>query len=308
MASVLDGVDQRTRLAGENRLELLLFHLGSSQVFGINVFKVQEVIQCPKLNKMPNANAFMHGLAYLRGRTIPVLDLGLAIGKGAIKKPDESFVIVSEYNQTIQGFLVDSVDRIVNIKWEDIKAPPKGLGKDNYMTAVTRIDDKLVEIIDVEKILAELVGIMNDAPSDELIEAGMQQKHRIFVVDDSGVARNQVKRTLEAIGMDCILAKNGKEAITMLKEMVASANGEQIDLDLVISDIEMPEMDGYTLTREIRANDNLKHLPIILHSSLSGQFNKNMVEQVGADRFLPKFSAQKLAMDVEDILGIKAAS
>ncbi len=204
--------------------------------------------------------------------------------------------------------MVDSVDRIVNMKWEEIKAPPKGLGKENYMTAVTKIDDNLVEIIDVEKILAELVGIMNDAPADELVEASAQNSRRVFIADDSSVARNQIKRTLEMIGMECIVANNGKEALTMLKAMVSPEADEKQDLDLIISDIEMPEMDGYTLTREIKTDSHLQHIPVILHSSLSGQFNKKMVDQVGADRFLPKFSAERLSREVEDILGLNVSA
>lgn len=305
MAGILDGVDQRTRLVGENRLELLLFTLGGRQRFGINVFKVQEVIQCPPLTRMATSNPIVRGITNMRGRTISILDLGMAIGKRPIENADDAFVIVSEYNRTIQGFLVSAVDRIINMKWEDIKTPPRGLGSQNYMTAVTEVDGELVELIDVEKILAELVGVMTDISDTTQLEGANDRPIRLLVVDDSSVARNQIKRTLEQLGMDCILAKNGREGVDTLLSMSKDNANIYDQIDAVISDVEMPEMDGYTLTAEIRKNEQLKALPILLHTSLSGTFNKNMVSQVGADMFVPKFNAEELAGSVRSLLKSK---
>ncbi len=305
MAGILDGVDQRTRLVGENRLELLLFTLGGHQRFGINVFKVQEVIQCPPLTRMASANPIVRGITHMRGRTIAILDLGMAIGKRPIENVDEAFVIVAEYNRTVQGFLVTAVDRIINMKWEDIKTPPKGLGSQNYMTAVTEVDGELIELIDVEKILAELVGVMTDISDTTQLEGANDRPIRLLVVDDSSVARNQIKRTLEQLGMDCILAKNGREGVDTLLSMSKDNKNIHDQIDAVISDVEMPEMDGYTLTAEIRKNEQLKALPVLLHTSLSGTFNKNMVSQVGADMFVPKFNAEELAKSVRSLLKSK---
>ncbi len=302
MAGILDGVDQRTRLVGENRLELLLFTLGGHQRFGINVFKVQEVIQCPPLTRMASANPIVRGITNMRGRTISILDLGMAIGKRPIENIDDAFVIVSEYNRTVQGFLVTAVDRIVNMKWEDIKTPPRGLGSQSYMTAVTEVDEELIELIDVEKILAELVGVTTDISDTSQLEGANERPLRLLVVDDSSVARNQIKRTLEQLGMECILAKNGREGVDALLGMSKEHENIYDHLDAVISDVEMPEMDGYTLTTEIRKNEKLKALPILLHTSLSGTFNKNMVSQVGADMFVPKFNAEELAESVRSLL------
>lgn len=158
MAGVLDSVNQRTQLVGQNRLELLLFRLRGRQIYGINVFKVKEVFQCPRLSSIPNSRAVVRGVAHTRGETIPVIDLGMAIGLPGIPQEDlpNSFVIITEYNRKTQGFLVTGVDRIMNMNWEDILPPPKGTGKDIYLTAVTKIDDKLAEIIDVEKVLSEV--------------------------------------------------------------------------------------------------------------------------------------------------------
>ena len=112
MSGVLANVDLRTQLAGHNRLELLLFRLDSKQLFGINVFKVQEVIQCPPLTQVPDSHAVVRGITNMRGRTITVMDLGMAIGCAGVDKPEENFVVVTEYNQHVQGFLVGGVDRI----------------------------------------------------------------------------------------------------------------------------------------------------------------------------------------------------
>lgn len=297
MASVLDKVDQRTRLAGENRLELLLFNLGGRQHFGINVFKVQEVIRCPGLTSIPHAHPIMKGLAHLRGKTIPVLDLGMAIGKAALQNASDCYVIISEYNRSTQGFLVNGVDKIVNINWDDVQPPPKGLGDDNYMTAVTRVDDELIEIIDVEKILAEMVGLMTELKEGrETLQS--EKGLRILVADDSSVARNQIKRTLDQMSIEVTLANNGKEAHDILKNAVADGQDITEVFDILISDVEMPVMDGYTLTKQIRQDDRLRSLPIMLHTSLSGSFNDSMVKNVGADRFVPKFRAEEFADEV----------
>ena len=156
MSGILDSVNQRTQLVGQNRLELLTFRLNRRQRYGINVFKVKEVLQCPKLTTMPNLHPLVKGIALIRGQTISVIDMSLATGGRPIDDLDNCFVIISEFNRSIQGFLVSSVERIINMNWESILPPPKGAGKANYLTAVTEIDNELVEILDVEKILDEI--------------------------------------------------------------------------------------------------------------------------------------------------------
>ena len=157
MAGILDSVNQLTELVGQNRLELLLFSLpGRSQRFGINVFKVREVLQCPRLTVMPKIHRYVRGVAHIRGQTISVIDLSMAIGGRAVDNLDNSFVIIAEYNRSVQGFLVEGVEKIINMDWSKILPPPQGMGKINYLTAVTQVDDKLVEILDVEKILDEI--------------------------------------------------------------------------------------------------------------------------------------------------------
>jgi len=305
MAGMMDGVDQRTNLVGENRLELLLFGLGGRQKFGINVFKVQEVIQCPALTIIPHSHRIVRGIANMRGKTIPIMDLAMAIGRKPIELTGEQYIIISEYNRTTQGFLVYNVDRIVNLNWKEIMAPPNGVGKNNYMTAVTKIEEKLVEIIDVEKVLAEIVGMEINVAEDSAVDSGEATKIKLLVADDSLVARKQVKATLDKVGLECDLAKNGAEALKMLQAAVADGKPISDTYDVMISDIEMPEMDGYTLTTEVRADDRLKSLPIMLHTSLSGTFNSNMVKKVGADKFVAKFDAGELAREVKLLLAEK---
>lgn len=305
MASVLDSVDSRTQLAGHNRLELLLFRLQGKQRYGINVFKVQEVIRCPKLTHIPQADNRVIGVAHLRNRTIPVMDLGLAISNQPIKDIENSFVIVTEYNRFIQGFLVAAVDRITNMNWKDILPPPKGSGSASYLTAVTHIDKEMVSIIDVERVFADVMGA-NEEVSDDILQGSVdmetEKPKHVLVVDDSSVARNQVKRVLEKVGIECTLANDGQAGLEVLESWVA--NGENIDekIALVISDIEMPRMDGYTLTTKIRKDPRLQGLYVMLHTSLSGVFNNSMVEKVGANHFIPKFKPNELANTVMNLV------
>ncbi|HDZ32158.1 MAG TPA: chemotaxis protein CheV [Pseudoalteromonas sp.] len=304
MAGILDSVNQRTQLVGQNRLELLLFKLRGRQRFGINVFKVREVLQCPPLTSMPKSNAYIRGVAHIRGQTISVIDLSMAVGGRPIDNIKDSFIIIAEYNRSVQGFLVGGVERIVNMNWEKIMPPPSGAGRYSYLTAVTEIENELVEILDVEKILNEICPV-NTEVSAEVAQSGDIQKDLgeriVFIADDSAVARNQVKRALEPLGVQTELAKNGKEALIRLKEIAELDCKNDITerVALLISDVEMPEMDGYTLTAEIKADPKLAPLHVILHTSLSGVFNQAMIEKVGADDFIAKFNPDELATAVK---------
>jgi two-component system chemotaxis response regulator CheV len=284
MSSIMDSVNQRTQLVGQNRLELLLFRLNGRQRFGINVFKVREVLKCPPLTQIPKLNTLVRGIAHIRGQTISIIDLSLATGGRRIENLENGFVIIAEYNRSVQGFLVGSVDRIINTKWDSILPPPKGTGRASYLTAVTEVEDELIEILDVEKILNEISPLN-------------------FIADDSSVARNQVKKALTPLGLEIEVAHNGLEALNRLKE-IASETGDVTDrVGILVSDIEMPVMDGYTLTAEIKNNPELSRLRVVLHTSLSGVFNQAMVKKVGADDFIAKFHPDELATAVEKWLG-----
>ncbi len=301
MSSILDSVNQRTQMVGQNRLELLLFKLKGKQIYGINVFKVREVLQCPELTEMPKRNPVVRGVAHIRGSTISVIDLSLAVGGPSLGNVQDCFVVIAEYNRKVQGFLVKAVERIVNMNWSDIHPPPKGSGRTSYLTAVTDIEGELVEIIDVEKILAEIT------PNDAVVSDAIVEQHAsrapidkvVLIADDSSVARGQIKRTVEQLGFKTRLCKDGREALEFLEGIIAAGNQVDDQVLMLISDIEMPEMDGYTLTAEIRNNEKLRDMWVMLHTSLSGVFNEAMVQKVGANDFIPKFNPDELAAAVQ---------
>lgn len=300
MAGVLETVNQRTQLVGENRLELLLFRMEGPQVYGINVFKVKEVLQCPDLTVLPRSHPVVRGVAHLRIGTIPIMDLSMATGNAPISNVENAFVIITEYNLKTQGFLVAGVERIVNMNWGDIHPPPKGTGREHYLTAVTEIDSKLVEIIDVEKVLAE-VSPMNETMSENVVSEAVAEeakKQHVLIVDDSKIARKQVQRCLEEIGVEVTALNDGMQAWNHLQELTDAGERPQDKYLMMISDIEMPEMDGYTLTSNVRADSRIADFHIVLHTSLSGVFNKAMVEKVGADGFIAKFNPDILGEEV----------
>ncbi|MDZ7902614.1 MAG: chemotaxis protein CheV [Rheinheimera sp.] len=308
MSSSLNSVNQRTNLVGQNRFELLMFRLNGPQPFGINVFKVREVLKCTELSEMPGSSPQVRGIAHLRGVPITVIDLSLATGGSAITDISNAFVLVTEYNRSTQGFLVGGVDRIINVNWEQISPPPSGAGKAHYLTAVTEIEGKLVQIIDVEKVFFEISPVNEDV-SQQVIEEAQQidfSKMTVLVADDSMIARKQVKNALQSIGINVELVNDGRSALNWL-EAKAAELGDNLTkvVPLLISDIEMPEMDGYTLTAEIKANPDLRNLHIVLHSSLSGVFNEAMVKKVGADQFIAKFHPDELVLAVQKWMGNK---
>lgn len=310
MAQLLHAVDRRTQIVGENRLELLLFRLHGGQLYGINVFKVQEVIRCPKLTHVPNSKDIVRGIANMRGKTIPVIDLSMALGKPPVEDLSTAYIIIADYYRSVQGFLVTGVDRIVNMNWEEILPPPKGSGGAHYLTAVTNVEDKIVEIIDLEKVLHDITGIDVEVSEQVAshIEENISRVKTVLVADDSTVARKHIKRTLDQIGVDCVLVKDGKEALEYLEKVAEDSGDIDEKLSVVVSDIEMPNMDGYTLTTAIRQNPKLHDLHVILHTSLSGIFNHAMVEKVGANEFVPKFSADDLANAIVAVVDRPAKS
>ncbi len=304
MASLIDSIDQRTQLVGENRLEILMFRLHGRQLFAINVFKVQEVVRLPKLNLIPQRHPHMCGVITLRGKTIPVIDLAQAVGMRPLIPNENSTVIVTEYNRSIQAFLIGSVERIVNLTWETIQPPPRTAGRQHYLTAITNVDDAIVEIIDVEKVLAEIVP-MNTKISEETLSRPILSKARgreVLIVDDSRVAIHQLTDALGQLGMIVHTATDGLKGLRQLQEWADQGEVLTDKLLMVITDAEMPEMDGYRLTTEIRQDSRLQDLYVVMHTSLSGSFNAAMVKKVGCDNFLSKFQPDRLAEVVAERL------
>ncbi len=306
MSGVLSSVDQRTNLVGENRLELLLFKLNSQQLFAINVFKVKEVLKVPAMTKLPGSDSHVVGVASLRGESVPVIDLRAAIGFRPMTGNEEQNLIITEYNRTVQGFLVGQVMNIVNTAWTEITPPPRTAGRSNYLTAITRIKNKdaeqIVEIIDVEKVLAQIVHYDVQISADILDETltDKMSGQRILIVDDSSTARGQVRATLEQFGIEVIECSDGLEAYNKLKGWCDQGKSVHDEIMMMITDAEMPEMDGYRLTHEVRNDPRMNDLFITLNTSLSGSFNEAMVQKVGCNRFISKFQPDLLVQVVQD--------
>ena len=298
MAGILDSVDQRTQLVGENRLEILMFRLAGRQLFAINVFKVQEVLQMPKLTLMPQRHRFVCGVVNLRGQTLPVIDLSQAIGMRPLVPDERSTIIVTEYNRSVQAFLVGSVDRILNLNWESIQPPPGGAGRQHYLTAITKVEDQIVEIIDVEKVLAEIVPMSTKVSAEKLADPLLEKARgrEVLLVDDSQVALQQTLNVLRQLGFDCTAVRSGHAALEQLHEYHQAG----MPFELLVSDIEMPELDGYSLVQEIRRSPDIAGTYVLLHTSLDSTMNTEKARSVGANAVLTKFSSVDLSQALLD--------
>ena len=305
MSDLMKSIDERTRLAGTNKLEILLFSLGVDsrtgrrETFGINVFKVREVMRTPSITSAPDMPSAVKGMVSLRGVLVPVVDLAEYIGVQP-ESPRE-IMIVTEYNRHTQGFLVEGVDTILRLDWAQMRVPPDMLMSNlgGLVTAVTELPDgRLVMMLDVERVLAETTKY-DDGFMFKDIQPVADSDITVFFADDSSVARGQIQRTLEALGMKFISAVNGRAAWDELLKIAAYAesSGRRVSdmVQVVLTDVEMPEMDGYILTKNIKSDPRFAGIPVIMHSSLSGMSNQQLGQSVGVDEYVPKFEPQRLA-------------
>ena len=305
MSELLKSIDARTKLAGTNKLEILLFSLGVDartgrrETFGINVFKVREVMRTPPITAAPEMPSSVEGMVSLRGALVPVVDLAKYTGLGT--DTPRSIMIVTEYAGHTQGFLVEAVDTILRLDWGQMRVPPEMLMAEHggLVTAVTELaDNRLVMMMDVEKVLSETTNY-----DDEVVYRNIKPLNNpaltVFFADDSIVARKQIMRTLEAMNVKYVGAINGLEAWSELEKMAAYAvaSGQKITdlVSLVLTDVEMPEMDGYILTKKIKSDPRFSGVQVVMHSSLSGMSNQQLGKSVGVDEYVPKFEAQKLS-------------
>jgi two-component system, chemotaxis family, chemotaxis protein CheV len=310
MARVLESVDRLTRLVGQNRLELLLFRLATKQLYGINVFKVREVVHSPPLRRFPLAHPLVAGLARVRGVTVPILDVAKAIGLPSLDPERPAYIVLTEFSRSVQGLLVSGIERIVNAGWDSVRPPPSEDPESTHITAITYFDGALVQIIDVERVLDLVIGPVSGVSADVASEARRALQgspKRALVADDSAVARNQIRRALEDIGVEAILCNDGSQALERLTRWAEEGDVAE-HISMVISDIEMPQMDGYTLVREIRNDRRLKQLYVMMHSSLSGRFNAQACKDAGADQLLAKFAPDEFARAVTAYLGAERAA
>jgi two-component system chemotaxis response regulator CheV len=310
MATLIDSIDERTKLAGTNHLEVLLFSLGTNdetgrdEVFGINVFKVREVLNIPEITSAPEMPEGVEGFVSLRDDMVPIINLQKFCNLSS--KDEPKILMITEYNTHVQGFLVNAVDTIQRLNWEQVKEPPPLLSKrmGGLVTAVSELADKrLVMIMDVEKVLADAGGFYDE---DNLFEGidKLEGKHSILFADDSKIARTQITKTLDYLGIEHRSAVNGAEAWKMLTNIANKCEEKGLDItseiELVLTDVEMPEMDGYVLTQKIKADPRMQKLPVVMHSSLTAAANMSMGKSVGADAYVPKFQPKQLADTLQE--------
>jgi two-component system chemotaxis response regulator CheV len=302
---LLASVDARTQLAGSNKMEILLFSLGTRETFGINVFKIKEVCRTPPITKTPNMPHGVEGVVSLRGAIIPVINLGNFIHIESRSGNLAANMMVAEYSKRTLGFLVHEVDRIIRVDWERVKEPQATLaGTDGLISALTELDDgKLVSILDVEQILAQAFG---EIAIDNVPALESSAERTVFFVDDSVIARRKVVEVLERMHVKHKQANNGREAWDRLQQMAAQAQqgGHRLadQLDLIMVDAEMPEMDGYVLTKHIKDDPRFADIPVVMHSSLSTDANMAMGRIVGVDAYVAKFDAGVLAATLRPLL------
>jgi two-component system chemotaxis response regulator CheV len=300
----LEAVDARTKLAGSNKMEIRLFTLGTRETFGINVFKVREVTKTPPITKTPNMPQGVEGVISLRGHIIPVISLSRFVSGSHSANPGGA-MMVTEYSRRTQGFLVEAVDRIVRVDWEKVRSPESVMSQsEGLITAVTELPGgKLVSILDVEQILAHAFG---EPPVPDLEPITDEVESLVFFVDDSLVARKEISQVLDRLRIKYHHATNGQEAWDRLQSMAQRAAQDQQplceQLNLILVDAEMPEMDGYVLTRHIKADRRFDNIPVVMHSSLSSEANRAMGKSVGVDAYVAKFDPVVLADTLRPLL------
>jgi two-component system, chemotaxis family, chemotaxis protein CheV len=312
MSDLLRSIDARTKLAGTNKLEILMFTLGTDnrsgrrETFGINVFKVREVMRVPPITRAPEMPSAVEGMLSLRGALVPVIDLAKYAGIQVDTKPE--IMIVTEYNGHTQGFLVEAVDTILRLDWSAMKVPPDMLNSQmgGLVTAVTELPDgRLVMMMDVEKILAETGSFGDDTSYKNVKPLGMSNR-TVFFADDSAIARKQIAGTLDAMQVSYISAINGRQAWEELQKVANGAETAGVPVSdyvqLILTDVEMPEMDGYMLTRKIKEDRRFAGIPVLMHSSLSSTSNQSLGKAVGVDEYVPKFEPQKLSQTIKRLL------
>jgi len=314
MSDLFNSINARTKLAGTNKLEILMFTLGVDnrsgrrETYGINVFKVREVMRIPSITKAPDMPSSVEGMVSLRGVLVPVIDLAKYTNMQTDTQP--SIMIVTEYNGHTQGFLVEAVDTILRLDWASMKVPPEMLNAQlgGLVVAITELPDKrLVMMMDVEKVLSDTGNFGTDEVLFKHIKPIGAGNKTVFYVDDSPVARKQISRTLEAMGVNYISAVNGNKAWAELKRLADSADVAHIPVSdlfqVILTDVEMPEMDGYMLTRKIKEDTRFANIPVLMHSSLSSLSNQQLGKAVGVDEYVPKFEPQKLSQTLTRLLG-----
>lgn len=317
MAADHHSIDERTNLTSSNKFELLLFRLGaapgnddSHELYGINVFKVREIMTMPAITPIAGASEHMIGAVDIRGQIIPVIDLPKLMGCQPTR--GLNILLVTEFARSTQAFAVEEVDDIVRLEWNQVLSA-EGSAGGNSVTSIARIDgntgdSRLAQVVDVEQVLRDVFPAQHPSvePADVGTSVKMSGGAKILAADDSGFARKLIEQSLSALGAEYIITKTGQEAWDTLTKIAAEAQKEGVrardKVALVLTDLEMPEMDGFMLTRQIKADDRLRDIPVIIHSSLTGTANEAHVKNAGATGYVAKFAAGDLAEAIRQAL------
>ena len=315
MNSVQQEVDERSNLTNSNKFELLLFRLGAdnkgehSELYGINVFKIREIVAMPQVTAVAGSQPHMLGVVNLRGQIIPVMDLPSIVG--VTPKTGLNIMLVTEFARSTQAFAVESVEEIVRLDWSQVLSA-EGSNAGGMVTSIARLDGdthstRLAQVLDVETILRKMMPVEGEEINAEAVgKLPLKPGTMVLAADDSVVARNLIERGLEAMGAPYVMLKTGKEAWDKLQAIADGCKAEGIPVDdrvaLVLTDLEMPEMDGFTLTRLIKQDARFSKIPVVIHSSLSGKTNEDHVKGVGADAYVAKFVAEDLANTIRKVM------
>lgn len=314
MSKEMREIDERTNLAANSMFELLLFRLGEAannerrELFGINVFKVREILVMPEITAMVNSSPAVMGVANIRGQMITVINLPMVVGC----KPTKGLgiLLVTEFARTTQAFAVEEVNEIVRLEWKQVLSAENTGG--GLVTSIARLDGnsettRLAQVLDVEQILRDVMPReINTEESKGIPKLRLEPGQVILAADDSAVARMMIEKGFKSMDVPYIMTKTGKEAWERLQALHAQAvtEGKSIKdkVALVLTDLEMPEMDGFTLTRNIKQDGRFSQIPVIIHSSLTGSTNESHVKSVGADAYIAKFVEEELAATIRDVL------
>jgi two-component system chemotaxis response regulator CheV len=282
-------IAEGNKIAGTNNFKMLTFTLWNT-VYGINVFKVREILKTPQIVPLPRQSPLVKGIVSVRGEIMPIINLARSVGVDEDDSLD-SMTIVTEFNNQVQALLVSSVERIRDVNWSDVSPPPKS-SRTNQVTSIVTTGDGIVNVLDLESIVEPIQNLKTEA--SHIATESLSSMKPILVADDSRTAQRVICNCIEKMGGKTLVFENGQDVWDHLSKPNVSVD----DYALLISDIEMPKLDGYTLTSKIKSSPLMKQLKVILHSSLSGNFNESISKSVGADMSLSKFNADNL----QDIL------
>ncbi|MGS0725975.1 chemotaxis protein, partial [Shewanella sp. 0m-11] len=273
---------------------LLLFQLSMTQLFALGTLKIRELVPYSPLSAIPHSHPTILGAATIRGATIPIIDMAAAVGYRPISQEElkDSYIIITDCQRMVIGFLVRAIDKIIECNWRDIEKPPSNLGKNAYLTGVTKIEGKLVQLLDVELLLSKVFPASPETSRAMLtdIQREYLKPLNILLVDDSKVARKQLSDALDSINIPYQVTADGRDALMIMEQ----AERDNRAVDILVSDIEMPGLDGYELAFEVKNNPAIAPAYIILHTSLSSEISVSQAHQVGANEALTKFCAHEL--------------